>query len=545
MESSNLSSLKSRVQAVLKNGGVPPESLLSDCKDFIGSVILDGIHSNTRYQVYCAYLEAISKEYVFDFSKTSPAWVSIIDNNITISINLGVLLLYVKSESQIVFILTHEVKHILFKHLLKYKALYKEDVTALFCNLATDVEVNESIKRELVFVGEYSVVSVYKHESFPKSMFDLSAMSRLLGIEDRDLLLNYNRSKGGLSLADFLYKKLNNKCLETLGYTIGEILYQCKVNRVLFCNELFLVARGEKYTFFKIEDDTEAKRFCSYLIRYLTYYKKVYTISMGTDNTENKDYLKGIDSSKLEVDNIDDLSEAIFESNLSDILELGKSILDSLPPNIRCAGMGMGSIKDINYKEQETLVPWQSVLKRRAKFLSEKCVSTKKRINRRQPHRLELSGKRREVEFSIVICLDESSSISDTEYYYFISEVSEIIKNFNCDLHLYEFTYGVADYNYYKSSKVQNALLGKNSITTTRHSGGTSFQPVFDAINKNKNINAKNTLVIMFTDGEGECEVDFGKVCNRLWILVGKNGILSCNEEDKNVFSLVDRQEVD
>lgn len=69
----------------------------------------------------------------------------------------------------------------------------------------------------------------------------------------------------------------------------------------------------------------------------------------------------------------------------------------------------------------------------------------------------------------------------------------------------------------------------------SRHSGGTSFQPIFDEIHDNNKLDIHN-MVIIFTDGEAEMVVDFRGVTNRLWVTTGDS--ISCKEEERNIYKL-------
>lgn len=540
MESNELKNIKKLVATSTVGGKSPSVEVINRCNMFVESVILDCMNSsNDFFQSYCAYASAIGISYESNPNKQAPMWVSIENGNVSLHVDSVYTVSIVDCDEQIAFILAHEVKHLLYMHLVKYMDLYLEEVSACFLNMATDVEVNESLRRELLN-NDSGYASKNKMSAVPKGMFDLKVLARVLGVDVKTISSILSPAKG-YSTADLAYKSLNKKCLKTLGMSIGEILYACEINRVFFVNEIFKVAFTGSSSIFKIQDGAEAVRFCKELILYLS--PKIYVKGSNGNKSGKKDSddkesgaNMGKGNSKLSVDGSKSATDSgeDIQSQIKDCVEVGNKMVAAVRKGQGRSTSGGGSVSKVSYKRTKTVVPWESILNRRLKVMSEEVISTKRRINRRQPERMELSGKRTDVKLSLVVGMDESASITTEERNYFISELENIVKRYNCELHLYRFTYKIEEYQYFKTSKRFNAeLLGRS-----RYSGGTCFQPVFEYATKNKKI-PKDCLCIMFTDGYGEHTLDFGRLKNRLWVVTG-NG-LSCKDESlKNVFSLVD-----
>ena len=181
------------------------------------------------------------------------------------------------------------------------------------------------------------------------------------------------------------------------------------------------------------------------------------------------------------------------------VFKVGDNMVESIRKSQGRSPKGGGKVSKVSYKRKQSVVPWESILNRRLKVLSEEYISTKSRINRRQPDRIELSGRRMDVKISLVVGIDESSSITNSERNYFLTELETIAKKYNCEMHMYRFTAKIEEYQYFKTSKkFDPELLGR-----TRFEGGTRFQPVFQYVTKNKKI-PKDCLCIIFTDGYGD-----------------------------------------
>lgn len=255
--------LKSRISA----GGEIPESVIGECESFLSGVIVNGMNSyNTYYQAYCSYAVALGIEYVRNSGCTM--YVSLDENYHKLSIDAVSVIGITESEYEILFILAHEVKHLLFRHLLKYKYMFSDPVAHVFLNMATDVEVNESLKVDIC--GRFGKEADYRDKYLPKGCYDLSSACKTLRYSKKNLLDGYSRYKGTIS--SYLYKVYDNKCKKVLGYSISEILYRVKLDKnTSFKDEVFKVAEGGKSRIFNIlpENSKEARRFCEDISRYL------------------------------------------------------------------------------------------------------------------------------------------------------------------------------------------------------------------------------------------------------------------------------------
>lgn len=644
----NLALLKGRVKSFMEDGVFDP-NIFEDCKGFVNAIIFNGINGNmtTKIREYCSFALAMGLNY--EVSAVAPMYVQLRVGDTQPSLHVDPVrcVSMINTPLEILFILSHEVSHLLHGHLQRYNKLYGDDVSALILNLCTDTEVNETLKEEL-----RGIVPV------PESCVTIEIASKIVGCSE-DMLTDRFKNNDkylGSTYADIVLREFDKKCKKCLGYNISDMQYHLSlVPETCFNQEIFRVVDGEEPLVFKIPQgmEEEARRFCcelaNYLARLITcfvtyseddpsgtdmsnmrggrsgnsegegqgrssrsssgngesgsmgspsgkgkdaskagsgkgglgkegsgkkgsgkeYYEKEGSGKEGSDEEDSKE--KG--SKNKESDEtgkkdptcggrlpdfkaaregiIGDVSAFDIEDAVS---ELQRSAEVYMPTGFKRGrssnGSGMAKgVKKIIYK---TEVPWQSVLKNRVASKSTEKETSKKRINRRQPTRLELSGKMPKKCLDLFIAIDESGSIGNDEYSYFWSEILAIAKTFSCTLRIIEFTSTVESYTVLTPMEVKH-LNKKSMVFGSRFYGGTCFQPVFDLVDKETR-NGDQFMLVVFTDGEGEEHIDFHSIKDRQWVLVGSRTgkayeRLSCkkNELEKNVYGvtrLVIKEEV-
>lgn len=571
--------------------------VIDDCIDFINHMIFEAIIDYTNpYQSYCSFAYAMGAEY--DISGNSPMWVSLTNDGKSFNINPIQTLDIVRSIDELYFIIAHEVSHLLFGHFEKYYSKFNDTVNRVFINLATDVEVNESV---------CSRINRGIGCDMPKYAINYNVVAKILGM-DKDYVRRcyngYSFSSRSVSTADHVYSLFNKKCEKVLGYTINSILYRILVyNNTTFEREIKNTAKTGKSVIFDIkpEQQEEAIRFCTELSKYLddTRITKMVVVNSDNPSKENtkqndgyKDYKesrgnnmydkkphredrcsegeddKGItegigDTDGNGTDVVEDIKDGTndrdeyddvysnccvgldvgdIDTVVSEIKDISDVYISNLSQNIKSRSIGNEVFKkDVDLDLRKSQISWQDVLSRKLKTMSMEKEHTKKRVNRRQPDRLELSGKKCKKVVTLVVGIDESGSITDMEYNYFISELNSIIRSYNIDLHLYEFTSVVTSYTKVTSRSGKQRLDMR--IFKSRFSGGTSFQCVYDAVNENRDITNRDCLVVMFTDGIGEDVVDYHRIENRMWVVpvrdIEKEASVSCESGTLTIFPIV------
>lgn len=644
----NLALLKGRVKAFTEDGVFDP-NIFEDCKGFVNAIIFNGINGNmtTKIREYCSFALAMGLNY--EVSAVAPMYVQLRVGDTQPSLHVDPVrcVSMINNPLEILFILSHEVSHLLHGHLQRYNKLYGDDVSALILNLCTDTEVNETLKEEL-----RGIVPV------PESCVTIEIASKIVGCSEDMLTDRFKNSDKylGSTYADIVLREFDKKCKKCLGYNISDMQYRMSlVPETCFNQEIFRVVDGEEPLVFKIPQgmEEEARRFCCELANYLARLITCFVTyseddpsgtdtssmrggqsgnsegkgqgrsmgsssgsgengSIGSKRGKGKDSSKGgsgkdgsvkKDSGKVGSEKEDPGKEGSNDEDSSDeksneegsknkesdetkkkdptcggrlpdfkaaregiigdvsafdiedaVSELQRSAEVYMPTWFKRgrSSNGSGMAKEVKKIIYKTEVPWQSVLKNRVASKSTEKETSKKRINRRQPTRLELSGKMPKKCLDLFIAIDESGSIGNDEYSYFWSEILAIAKTFSCTLRIIEFTSTVESYTVMTPREVKR-LNKKSMVFGSRFYGGTCFQPVFDLVDKETR-NGDPFMLVVFTDGEGEEHVDFHNIKDRQWVLVGSRTgkayeRLSCkkNELEKNVYGvtrLVIKEEV-
>lgn len=536
-----------------------------DCSIFIDSLVFRTLqgYGNRYFQSYCAYAYAMGINYEPELGGC--ACVTISNGYYKMFINPLKMIVSCDREEDILFIIAHEICHVILRHPEKYFNDDTDELIQFFRNITTDVEINEELG---------------KHSRKPKSCFDIKAFSKMIGID-----VSLTPSKVG---SDYLYCVLGNTCKTLLGYDIGELLYLADLRKTTFVEDLKRVVNGKKTVVFSIKDGcNRTVNFCKALLAYLDkpiikiiipskhHNGKKSMLDDGTDTTKsgkqksessvgdskdsganseksNKKSGDGNGAGDGEEGKLPSLSmscgggsvvlpydcDVMNVEEILDNLEFSKEILENAINKFYSKGRGVGVSKTrqaVTFKRKRSQLPWTKILEKMAITVSNDTYFTKRRVNRRQPDRLELLGECQKNIVELVIAIDESGSIGSEELNYFLSELSQIISKIECNIHLYEFTSCIMNYTFFKNKDKKKL---KNSLSKfTRYSGGTSFQPVFDAVHDNKKINDRMCVVVVLSDGIGEEEVNYRDIKNRLWVLTMDD--LSCKDSKKNIHRLI------
>lgn len=457
------------------------------------------------FQKYALMSRSMPVNYVQDSS--SVASVCIENNDISLNINPVNAIALTENEDQVLFIIAHEMKHVLLGHLKRYVDVLKDQTVQVILNIALDYEVNEGLAREVLQMGSTSCI--------PNNMICRKNIRDFTG--NTEYSFNQELYKGKGTPADIVFKMIDRNISKVLGYDLSEMVYQCSICKTSFASEIFTVANNGTSSVFKITDIEEARKLCRVLRNYL-----------------QDDRFTLLDMSGLPLlsgDEVEDILSRVGEKysvlESSIVFHRGISTEDGI------------LITDVNKVEMKTAVDWVGVLRNRMGVITRELRPSRKRINRRQPFRLELSGAVRKRKLSLVIAIDESGSVSNREYLYFMSEIRSLVRSVECSIVVYEFCTTIAKKTVLNSRKsIDEFFNGKDGKSYSRLLGGTAFQPIFDEVRSESNLDLNNTIVVVLTDGKGEPAVNFEGVKNRLWVVVD-DGELSCDEYSRNVYPVV------
>ncbi|CAK8053518.1 vWA domain-containing protein [Eupransor demetentiae] len=190
-----------------------------------------------------------------------------------------------------------------------------------------------------------------------------------------------------------------------------------------------------------------------------------------------------------------------------------KNILQQAQEDARRAGRGQVPAQ-VMRALQAALVAhnnWRRIL---SQALSNQPVlpkSSRARFNRRQPYRLDLPGQLAQQEKEVWIFVDQSASIPNDAVARFLAWCQQIQGQIQGRLHFYAFDSAV--------SPIQNLKIWRRQAA-----GGTNFQAIFDEL-KNQHAQLSGTVAIIFTDGQGEKQINNFGYQRVYWVLTGDQGL--------------------
>jgi predicted metal-dependent peptidase len=198
-----------------------------------------------------------------------------------------------------------------------------------------------------------------------------------------------------------------------------------------------------------------------------------------------------------EFDDMTDAEKKLIEKQVQKILQ------DAKEQTVKKRGNVPGEIEGLIVVEEITKpkFDWRGYIRR---FTG---VSTKvftKKIRRKENHRYEDNpGLKIKMRQHMLLAIDTSGSVSDTELKEFINEIHHIYKQ-GVDITVIQCDTSIRSIEPYK---------GKNEIKVFGR-GGTEFDPVLDYYNANLK---KYTSLVYFTDGE--CYTSVKPKSKVLWVL--------------------------
>ncbi|AMS01114.1 zincin-like protease fused to vWA domain [Bacillus phage AR9] len=157
-------------------------------------------------------------------------------------------------------------------------------------------------------------------------------------------------------------------------------------------------------------------------------------------------------------------------------------------------------------------IAWQKIFKNMIGGLKVPFKRTPMRRSRRQPDRPDVLGRISDRECKVAVALDMSGSMTNEELAWSLNEVIGLLKGKKSTVTIIHFDSEVG--TVYDVRK-------KNDIKFKRDKqGGTEFSPVIKYVNKNL---PKTDVLVVFTDGYGEYELEEKPNCQMLWIITRGN----------------------
>ena len=167
------------------------------------------------------------------------------------------------------------------------------------------------------------------------------------------------------------------------------------------------------------------------------------------------------------------------------------------------------------------VITWQQVLAKLLNSIPAGKKPTVFRRNRLHPERLDLKGKLPDKELDIVFAIDTSGSVTNKEIAEIANEIFAITKLMKTKITIVECDTIIGrTYEANSPEEVQLDVTGR---------GGTSFTPVFEWLEENRN---SDTILIYATDGYGESKLQCKNITqSTIWLMTREKMCLSCKQD--------------
>ena len=194
------------------------------------------------------------------------------------------------------------------------------------------------------------------------------------------------------------------------------------------------------------------------------------------------------------------MNDDIIDNNIK---KIAVGLKNSNPPEDL-----MDIIKKISEKEE---ISWQELLKRMIPSVRAGYKKTITRRDRRQPDRMDLRGKLPSSIPDIIVAVDISASMNNEDIRKIFIEILAIAKRRGGKITIIECDNEIRSIYSLRNEKD----IRKRSFK----SGSTAFSPVFKYIRDNR---LKDSILVYFTDGVGEKELEVKPVNKRvIWVITG------------------------
>ena len=447
------------------------EELLTLC---ISSVVFTGMKGDGADSLFANILYRVNKEVGVDI-ETAMA-VGIKDRGVTLFINPFTLYETVSNIRHVVSIVKHECYHIVFKHLtyLKSKQWTSSYIHTLF-NIATDCQINQL----LTGLPDNCVTLAYVNELTEQQLKPNGGSLYYL-----EALIN---SPFGQQL------KANEEKLDTFINEMSKQQGQSGKGESGDSGVSEQLKKSWDELMDSIDNLTPSQQ------------EKLKRAIMSHKNWKES-------ASQADIDTMDGLMG-----------ELVKDAYDRLTEKQR--GTLPGSVQEaIDALSKKRSIDWRSMVRRGLGSIPVPYRKTKKRLNRRQPERITLSGRMMDRQVELVVFIDTSGSMSNTDIAYSLGEIEQMIKDIRAHVEVVMF-----------DTKIQAVYPRLRDVKKikTKGRGGTSFAPAFEYL-KDKGYSNRDTLAVFFTDGFGESESQINRYGfnNVYWVITGEQAKitnLSCD----------------
>ena len=469
--------IKENIKAVENGNAEKPilDEIISDFLDLIELIKLFMISERDSYYGYFL----MNMQFRANFSANCIAGIRL--NEFPPVFESNPLLLCKFSLKEIIYIVCHEIEHVILNHpaeMVKANPMGNPDVFYEF-NLAADASVNDRLDYE---------IKEEKHHfmSRPDGVITSDSIKKMLNLRSIRQLENYQ----------YYFDLIRNQNNKPDGQNGQESIMQ-KQNQKDGCT-----GNGE------VTEDSEQD------------WMSENTENGGQDIVTAANYNGTINDHQWDAgEDQDDAAAAVREFVNSAVGMMNKETRGMMP------GSFMSQVDLLN---KPPVISWQSVLKKYVGTITASRKKTRTRLNRRQPDRFDLSGEVDNKVLKIVVAIDTSASVSDSMISSILNEIFAILAKRKHDITVIECDSAVRKvYKAHNPGEIQGKVKGR---------GGTLFTPVIEYVNRDRYY--RDALLIYFTDGYGESSIPRPKTYRNLWIVIDNKNNLSLKEPYGAVMTL-------
>ena len=368
---------------------------------------------------------------------------------------------------EIIYIVCHEIDHIVFNHpteMVKANPEKNDDVFYLF-NLAADAAVNDRINHEIDKEKKTFMSS-------PEGLITSSVIAKMFNLKQVLPMENYAYY--------FSLIKDNKKKSEMPNSSNGQSSIMQKQNE---------------------KDGTE----------------KTEPTESSDQGNENEEYVTANNVGEITDhdwgggEDAEDVGMAVRELVNASVSMMNDEKRGLMP------GHFLSQVEAVNKPAE---LSWQAILKKYVGTISSNKRKTRMRLNRRQPERFDLSGRVDDKVLKIAVAIDTSGSVDDAMIGKIFNEIFAILAK-----RKHEITVIECDAEVQRVYKAQSRSDIKLKVAGR---GGTRFTPVIEYVNDNKYF--RDALLIYFTDGYGESKIPKPMTYRNIWVVFGDSRHLSLHE---------------
>lgn len=241
-------------------------------------------------------------------------------------------------------------------------------------------------------------------------------------------------------------------------------------------------------------------------------------VALSDDNSDNNGkIITSHNCGKLSDHNWDISGDA--EDASAAVRELVNSSVSMMSEESRSM-MPASFISNVEKINAPPAISWQILLKKYVGAIVAGKKKTSMRLNRRQPQRFDLSGSVDDKILKIVVAVDTSASVDDNMISQIFNEIFAILSKRKHEITVIECDSEV--------QRVYRARHPSEIRTKVKGRGGTWFSPVIDYINRDRYF--RDALLIYFTDGFGEYEIPKPRTYRNIWVVFDNEKNLSLKE---------------